>query len=592
MSVSAHPRRPRPWQVLTACVAAIVVGIGVAGGGVLGAWQGLSENATNMVTAAAAASAVPVTSVHCSGLTPAYPTTCTDAQGTVTISWTAVPGSTGITVRRATTPAGPYSTIATLAGSAITYTDSTAAYNTQYYYEVYSGTLSWMPAPDVDMALSLPPTGGTDHSAGTGGTAFTTANLTAMATAGGAAYTATTNWGGTAAQEIGGDQGNGVSCASATQCWVVSQDRSIWATSDGGWSWTQQATEGGSTLQGVDCISTTQCWAVGGTHEDIYATADGGSTWTAQHSHPGATFYGVEFSTASDGWAVGSGGVIFATTDGGTTWRTQTSPTGQQLNDIVCAAATSCWAVGNGGTIIATTNGNTWSVETSGTGQSLGDVSCPSATTCFAVGSNGTILVTTDGGTTWSSQTSGTAQQLNGIACVSTTQCTAAGANGTILTTSNGGTTWTSESSGTTQTLLDVSCGSATSCLAIGNGGTIAVGSGGNWVDPSAQYALWTFSPTVAAGTPVTSAIVTLVDSGNPAPTGATTTALMVSPNGGATWTSFSVANATPALAVQRVGITSVINGASAVSGLELRYVVTNSNGFTSTFDLVHVDIN
>jgi hypothetical protein len=64
--------------VITTCLVAIVVGIGVAGGGVLGAWQGLSENATNMVTAAAA-SAVAVHSVHCSGLTPAYPTTCTDA---------------------------------------------------------------------------------------------------------------------------------------------------------------------------------------------------------------------------------------------------------------------------------------------------------------------------------------------------------------------------------------------------------------------------------------------------------------------------------------------------------------------------------
>src|ERR1035437_5918874 len=135
MSVSAHHRRPGPWQVLTTCLVAIVVGIGVAGGGVLGAWQGLSEKATNMVTAAAArAAAAP--SVPCGALPPAYPTPCPDAEGTVTISWTAVPGSTGITAQRATAPAGLYSTIATLAGSAITYSDSTAAHNTQYYYEV------------------------------------------------------------------------------------------------------------------------------------------------------------------------------------------------------------------------------------------------------------------------------------------------------------------------------------------------------------------------------------------------------------------------------------------------------------------------
>src|ERR1019366_2083279 len=102
---------------LTIGLVAIVVGIGVAGGGVLGAWQGLSENATNMVTAAAA-SAVAVHSVHCSGLTPAYPTTCTDAQGTRPLSRTPVPGSPAIPVQGATAPAGLYSTIATLAGAA------------------------------------------------------------------------------------------------------------------------------------------------------------------------------------------------------------------------------------------------------------------------------------------------------------------------------------------------------------------------------------------------------------------------------------------------------------------------------------------
>ena len=79
MSVSARHRRLQPWQVLTACLLAVVLALGLAGGGVLGVWQGLSENATNMVTAAAA-SAVAVHSVHCSGLTPAYPTSCTDAQ--------------------------------------------------------------------------------------------------------------------------------------------------------------------------------------------------------------------------------------------------------------------------------------------------------------------------------------------------------------------------------------------------------------------------------------------------------------------------------------------------------------------------------
>jgi photosystem II stability/assembly factor-like uncharacterized protein len=603
MSVSVRRRRLQPWQVLTACLVAIVLALGLAGGGVLGAWQGLSENATNMVTAAAA-SAVAVHSVHCSGLTPAYPTTCTDIQGTVTISWTAVTGSTGITVQRATTPAGPYSTIATLAGSAITYSDSTAAYNTQYYYEVFSGAVGWASAADLDMALSLPPTGGTDDTIGTGGTVFTGpytqtgTNLYAMATAGGATYTTTTNWG-AAATLLGGQSPDWMGCANTSQCWTYTYQGYIWASTNGGASWTEETTS----------------------------------------SHP--IWYGGWFVNASDGWAVGATGTIVATTSGGTTWTTQTSGTTQELNAIDCVSTTQCWVVGAAGIILVTANGGTtWTAQTSGTGQVLNEVSCVSATQCWADGAAGVILVTANGGTTWTAQTSGTTQELYGISCVSTTQCWAAGGAGVIRATSNGGTTWTAQTSGTTDALYAIQCYSATACWAGGDAGVIvastngtswtaqtsgttydiwgfdclsalncyAVGSSGTggagylrettdggstWFAPVAtQYLQWTFTPAVASAAPVTSAVVTLVSHASAAPGTGTTTYIEVSANSGSTWTAFSIANETTTLATQTVSVVSVINSATAVSGLELRYVVSNGSAFKSTFDLVHVDIN
>jgi hypothetical protein len=52
------------------------------------------------------------------------------------------------------------------------------------------------------------------------------------------------------------------------------------------------------------------------------------------------------------------------------------------------------------------------------------------------------------------------------------------------------------------------------------------------------------------------------------------------------------LANPTTALTTQTVSVTSVLGSAPAVSGLELRYVISDGSGFTSTFDLVHVDIN
>ena len=225
MSASARRWQPRRWQLITLCLTAVLVSLGLIGWGVLGVWQGFSENSGSSVTAASA-TAVPITSLHCSGGSSPY-SSCSDTSGDVMLSWSAVSGSSGITVERATSPTGTYSTIASLAGTATSYTDTTAAYNTQYYYEVFSGTRNWVPPADVDMALSLPPTGGTDDTIGTGGTAFTAANLTAMATAGGTTYTTTTNWGATATL-AGGQEPDWMGCVSTSQCWLYTNQGDIW----------------------------------------------------------------------------------------------------------------------------------------------------------------------------------------------------------------------------------------------------------------------------------------------------------------------------------------------------------------------------
>jgi photosystem II stability/assembly factor-like uncharacterized protein len=591
--------RLRRWQVVSVCLVAVVVSLGLIGGGVLGAWQGLSENATNMVTAAAAGG-VPVTSVHCSGLSSAYPATCTDTQGTVTLSWTKVAGSTGITVERATSPTGTYATIATLAGTAITYTDTTAAYNTQYYYQVFSGAAGWVSAADVDMALSLPPTGGVDDTVGTGGTAFSSTSLAAMALAGdGKTYTTTTSWGSATTTVLDGEQVNGLSCASATQCWAVTASGDVWATADGGNTWTEEAAYGGQELYGIDMANASDGWAVGGNKENIYATTNGGATWSQQNSHPGATFYAVAFANANDGWVVGSGGLIWVTTNGGSSWRAQASGTAQQLDGLACVSASQCWAVGTGGVILATSNGGaTWTAQTSGTGNNLNGVSCVSATQCWVVGGNGELLVTSNGGSTWTAQTSGTGETLNAVSMVSVSTGWAVGVGGTILATTNGGTTWTAQGSGINQPINAVSAGNASDAMigVTAGGGTpsilLTTNGGTNWVRGSTQYVQWGFGPTVASGVPVTSAVVTLVDEASQSPSSTAQTYLLVSANSGSTWTPFVIANPTATLVTQTVAVGSVIGSAAAVSGMELRYVISDGSGFTSIFDLVHVDIN
>ncbi len=304
-------------------------------------------------------------------------------------------------------------------------------------------------------------------------------------------------------------------------------------------------------------------------------------------------------ASASRCEVVGQGGTILATSDGGTTWTEQTSPVNQDLESASCVSASQCWAVGTGGTILVTTNGGTnWTAQTDPNNQNLFGVDFVGTTVGWAVGQNGTILHTTNGGTSWTVQTDPTTNNLDGISCISSSTCWAVGNNGTILTTTNAGTTWTAQSSGTNQQIDAVSAVDANHVM-VGdnpgggvNGVLVSQNGGRTWYSPASQYVQWTFSPTVASGAPVNSAVVTLRTSASSAPNGTTLTWLLVSTDGGSSWTWVQIANPTTTLSTQTVSISSLVTTASAVSGLELRYEITDSNGFTSTFDLVHVDIN
>ena len=128
-----------------------------------------------------------------------------------------------------------------------------------------------------------------------------------------------------------------------------------------------------------------------------------------------------------------------------------------------------------------------------------------------------------------------------------------------------------------------------------GNAGVMVVTTNGGttWLSlVSNQYVQWTFTPTVAGGTTVSSAVLTLVDDASATPSAGTKTYVLVSANSGYAWTPLSIASPTTALTTQTLSISSVIGSTAAVSGMELRYVVTGSNAYKSTFDLVHVDIH
>jgi len=267
MSSPLRGLRLRRWQVIAACLCALVAAGSLLTWGVLGAWDAYSVNHGNSV-AAATVTPVPITSIHCSGGSSPY-SSCSDTSGDVMLSWSAVSGSPGIYVYRATAATGPWTEIASLVGTATTYTDTTAAYNTQYYYEVASGGSGWPPNADEDMALSLDPTAGTDDT-GTA-TAFSSTSIAAFAVAGdGKTYTDTTAWGATATL-LGTQDPDWMGCANTAQCWAYTYQGYIWGSTNGGETWTEETTP----------------------------------------SNP--IWFGGWFVNASDGWATGNGGTIVAT---------------------------------------------------------------------------------------------------------------------------------------------------------------------------------------------------------------------------------------------------------------------------------------
>jgi len=73
----------------------------------------------------------------------------------IILSWDAVEDATSYNIKRSTTPGGPYKTITTSSGSAITYTDKDVTPGTTYYYVVSTIVLG-KEIPDSNEASATP----------------------------------------------------------------------------------------------------------------------------------------------------------------------------------------------------------------------------------------------------------------------------------------------------------------------------------------------------------------------------------------------------------------------------------------------------
>ena len=177
---------------------------------------------------------------------------------------------------------------------------------------------------------------------------------------------------------------NGVTCVSALDCWAIGyySNGSVYQTLVERWNGTSwaivtspntSATQN-DVLNGVTCASASDCWAVGYYHNGSnYQTLTeqwNGTSWAIVTSpNTSATqdnvLLGVTCVSASDCWAVGesyNGTAVRTVIEqwDGTSWVIVTSPNTSAtqnniLSGVTCVSASECWAVGsyrNGRTLV------------------------------------------------------------------------------------------------------------------------------------------------------------------------------------------------------------------------------------------------
>lgn len=517
--------------------------------------------------------------------------------GTVNASWTVTPTTTATNVQvlRATNPSGPFSVIATLAANATSHSDTTAAYNTQYYYATRVNAGTWFSDSSVAQAFSLPIASGTDKTASTTGTAFTAGNITSLSVSDANRFTPAAAW------------------------------NPLGSVPAGGW------------LLGLDYVDATHAWAVGSGGVILFWN---GTLWTSQTSGVTNTLYDIAFPSATVGWTVGTAGTLLKTINGGTTWTAQTSGTAQRLNGVDCISTTVCWAVGDGGVIIKTTNGTNWSAQTSGVGTRLIDIDCVDANTCWAVGTGGVVRATTNGGTNWTGQTSGTTSDLRGVSCVSSTACWVSGFGGTIIkwngsawaaqtsgvtvdlyrmtmvdantgwaigdtgtirATTNGGANWSAQTPNPSTNFNAAECISTTTCMIVGDGAVVlqTTNGGSTWGPPpnNQSIELTPTAPTLASGAPVTTVKATIVYQVSAVPPTGSGMTMYASADGGTNWTPFTVA--LPTAANADTSATVDLSGmgwspATRIQNVRLKLILTVATGtaISTPINLVHLDVN
>ena len=245
-------------------------------------------------------------------------------------------------------------------------------------------------------------------------------------------------------------------------------------TNDGGVSWTPGDSGVGFRLNDVAISHDGQTGVAVGWDGVILTTEDGGSTWSTANSSSNETLEGVTLGPDGSGLAVGRSGTVLTTSDFGANWITNliSLEIAEDLYGVALSRDASFgFVVGDFGTVLKankTPNGAFGTFDLGGFAmiepdgsQSLhlyGVAINTDPESAIAVGWEGpsTVLKLSDGGRweRWRGDTRGVGS-IEGVALDSSGNGIAVGFGPAVLTTSNGGETWISRNTNSTRLQIE-----------------------------------------------------------------------------------------------------------------------------------------
>jgi hypothetical protein len=505
------------------------------------------------------------------------------------------------------------------------------AYGQQYVYQVLAVIGGWSKASAGTLAQSLEPSGGTDTSLSSPALDAVSASSASGVWAVGQSCTVLfwngTSWtqqavptavcpSGTTLYGVAADYGSPMVVGASGVTFVCA---SACTSSSPTWTALSTAAEGSPTLYAVSAFDSTDIWAAGPNCAALFFNGTSWRTLAVSGAYcPAGT--ALDAVTAYVGYPIfaGSGTTLFGCSSAcGTapTWRALATsgvsgtPALYGLADGTSGGGNGAWAVGASGTLLScehqcdTTTG-VWVAQTPVTATSLRAVAAAGDSLVYAVGDNGTILSCTLSCAktgNWASAASSTSSSLAGASVPVAGSAWAVGQGATVDVLSAGH--WGTQSVGLSTLKHTTLTGANLSALSSPDGalytGQATWPSGplpGSCSATTPSLLLQT-APVVPSGSwTITNAWATVLLQASTTPGSGAGFALLVSGDGGSTWSSYALSSpgSGGAAAITSQSIVATVASTTALQGMELCLVGTSGSGpaLTTSVDLVHVDVN